>query len=232
MVAQGAKVALLDLMPRPGAKDSLADAVKELAADCEGPGHVLGVRGDVSNREELRVAFESAVEHFGAVDVVVANAAASWRSGPLAEMGEDKAWEEAKRTFEVCQFGAFHTCQIAAEYMTKRQEAGGARNGGKIIIIGSIMSLFGSVGRMAYTMAKTSLNTLCTNLARELAPQRVNVNIILPGYIDTPGEHLIASEDQVRGEWTKRGVKGVGVGGGQRIECFRCALTLELNQRR
>ena len=69
---------------------------------------------------------------------------------------------------------------------------------GKILIISSIMGEFYSSGRMAYTMGKAALNHMGPNLAREMAPDRVNVNVILPGYIDTPGERKIASEKEVQ----------------------------------
>lgn len=52
---------------------------------------------------------------------------------------------------------------------------------GKICVIGSIMSLFASEGRLEYSSSKAALNHMVFNLAHELAKYRVNVNIVLPG---------------------------------------------------
>jgi glucose 1-dehydrogenase len=47
-------------------------------------------------------------------------------------------------------------------------------------------------------MAKAAINHLCRTMAAELASQRINVNVINPGWIDTPGERAFASEDELR----------------------------------
>jgi glucose 1-dehydrogenase len=92
----------------------------------------------------------------------------------------------------VTQFGAFHTCQAAARHMVAR---GGS---GKIIIIGSVLAVIPMRTSSAYNMAKAAVNQFGMTLAAELAPLRVNVNVINPGYIDTPGERRYATEEQIR----------------------------------
>jgi len=50
----------------------------------------------------------------------------------------------------------------------------------------------------AYNMAKGAINRLGQTMAAELAPYRINVNVINPGWIDTPGERRFATEDEIR----------------------------------
>ena len=68
---------------------------------------------------------------------------------------------------------------------------------GKIVIISSIVSEF-AFGAPAYSTAKAGVNHFGEILANELSPHHINVNVIRPGWIDTPGERKYASEEQIR----------------------------------
>ena len=146
----------------------------------------LAYDADISDREQVAALFAAGVAHFGRIDVVVANAAFSIRE-PVIEA----RWENVLRTLEVTQFGVYHTCQAAAQQMVKQ---GG---GGKIVIIGSILGEIPFPSSAAYNMAKAAINHLGRTLAAELTDQRINVNVINPGYIDTPGERKFATEEQI-----------------------------------
>ena len=86
---------------------------------------------DVSDRRAVREMVTVAVDHFGRIDIAVANAAFSKRQLVL-----DADWESVKRTIEVSQFGVFHTCQFAAQQMVAQEQRG--RSKGKIVIISSV----------------------------------------------------------------------------------------------
>jgi glucose 1-dehydrogenase len=146
----------------------------------------LAYDADISDRDQVAGLFAAGVARFGHIDVVVANAAFSIRE-PVVEA----RWEHVLRTLEVTQFGVFHTCQAAAQQMVKQ---GG---GGKIVIIGSILGEIPFLNSSAYNMAKAAVNHLGRSLAAELAAQHINVNVINPGYIDTPGERKFATEEQI-----------------------------------
>ena len=181
MAAEGADVIVNDL-------PSGAAGASATAAEIE----VLGRQAhasyaDVSDRAQVARLFADGMARFGHIDIVVANAAYSDRA-PVLEV----SWEAVLRTIEVTQFGVFHTCQAAARQMAAQ---GG---GGKIIIIGSLLGEIPAAGSAAYTMAKAAVNHFARTLALELAPQRINVNVINPGYIDTPGERKFADEAQLR----------------------------------
>jgi glucose 1-dehydrogenase len=103
-----------------------------------------------------------------------------------------------ERVLAVSQFGVFHCCQMAARQMVKQAQAG--RPGGKITIISSVMEELCRPRSAAYNMAKGAINRLGQTMAAELAPYRINVNIVNPGWIDTPGERRFATEDEIRAQ--------------------------------
>lgn len=154
-------------------------------------GKALFRRADVSNREAVTSMFAGVVEQFRRIDVVVSNAAMSIRE-PILEA----KWENVLSTLEVTQFGAFHVCQIAAQQMVKQEP--NDRSRGKIVIISSVQSEVAAEGAAAYNMAKAAINHFAQTLAVELAGYRINVNIINPGWIDTPGERAFYSEEELR----------------------------------
>jgi glucose 1-dehydrogenase len=71
-------------------------------------------------------------------------------------------------------------------------------DGGKIVIIGSVHYDMAPANSAAYNMAKAAVNHLARTLSVELAPHRINVNVINPGWIDTPGERNFASEAELQ----------------------------------
>ncbi|HSH79023.1 MAG TPA: SDR family oxidoreductase [Herpetosiphonaceae bacterium] len=189
LAEEGADVVVNDLPPVTGA--DITDA-RGTAEEAESLGaRTLVAYGDVSGREHVAAIFDAAVTHFGHIDVVVANAALSIRE-PVVEA----RWEHVLRTLEVTQFGVFHTCQMAARQMIRQGTSG--RPGGKIIIIGSILANIPFPTSAPYNMAKAAINHLGRTLAAELAPHRINVNVINPGWINTPGERAFATEEELQ----------------------------------
>ncbi len=185
LAQDGAKVIVNDLSPQQGSTD-IVDAqgtVDEIIALGQ---EAVAIYADVSDREQIQSMFEQGISHFGQIDIVVANAALSIREPVI-----DAKWDGVLRTIEVTQFGVFHTCQAAAQHMVERGE------GGKIIIIGSVLSQIPFRTSSAYNMSKAAVNHLGRTLANELSAHRINVNTINPGYIDTPGERKYATEEEI-----------------------------------
>jgi glucose 1-dehydrogenase len=184
MAEEGADIAINDLPPRAGAPNDAENTARDIEA--------LGRRAlvhyaDVSDREQVAALVAASVAHFGHIDIAVANAAYSDRQRIV-----DAGWDGVRRTLEVTQFGVFHTCQAAARQMVAQ---GG---GGKIVIIGSLLAELPYETSAAYNMAKAAVNHLGRTLANELTQYHINVNIINPGYIDTPGERKFASETDLQ----------------------------------
>ena len=168
------------------------DGARQVADEVEGLGcRALTWQADVAQRDAVAAMVAGAVEAFGRLDIAVANAAHSIREPVVGA-----AWENVERVIQVSQFGVFHTCQLAARQMVAQAEAG--EGGGKIVIISSILEEMPAPGSAAYNMAKAAINHLGRTMAAELAPYRINVNMVNPGWIDTPGERQFATEQQLR----------------------------------
>lgn len=148
-------------------------------------------QADVANRDAVAAMFVGAIAEFGRLDLVVANAGMSIR-----ELVIEADWDNVRRVIEINLFGVFHTCQFAAQQMVKQTLRGRAR--GKILIISSVLAEVSPQKSSAYNMAKAGINHFAETLAAELAPYHINVNVINPGWIDTPGERHYATEEEIR----------------------------------
>ncbi|MBX3002209.1 MAG: SDR family oxidoreductase [Caldilineaceae bacterium] len=168
-----------------------ADNARSTAATLGSLGRqVLIHEADVADRAAVIEMFRAAVDHFDHIDIVVANAAFSIREPVLSAH-----WENVRTVIEVAQFGVFHTCQRAAQQMVAQIEGG--RPGGKILVIGSILGEYPFPTSSAYNMAKAAIEHFARTLAAELLPYRINVNVINPGWIDTPGERRYTSDAEI-----------------------------------
>lgn len=145
------------------------------------------VGGNVAHRHEVQAMIETAVGHFGRLDIGVANAYLSIRKPFLELLPEDFA-----ATMAVSLFGTFHTCQLAAQQMVKQG------HGGKLIVISSVLAERALSTSAPYNAAKAGINHLARTMANELARYHINVNVIEPGWIDTPGERKYATDEGIR----------------------------------
>ena len=189
LAEEGADIVVNDLPPiaGPDIDDArgTAEAVETLGRQA------LVQYADVARPEQVKAMFANSVGQFGHVDIVVANA---YRT--IRELVVEATWENVLSTLEVTQFGVFHTCQLAAQQMIKQHTAG--RPGGKIIIIGSVLAHIPLISSAPYNMAKAAVSQFARTLANELAEHRINVNVINPGWIDTPGERRLSGEEEIR----------------------------------
>ena len=183
LAEEGADV-IVNYLSHPDEAAEVAEAITAMGRK------TLVHQADVSNREAMEAMFEAVVTHFGHLDIVVANAAMSVR-----ELVIEAKWEHVLRTIEVAQFGVFHACQLAAQQMVRQGLRG--RSAGKIIIISSVHQAIAVPTSAAYNMAKAAINHLGRTMAAELAEHHINVNIINPGWIDTPGERKYFTEEEL-----------------------------------
>jgi glucose 1-dehydrogenase len=180
LASEGADI-VVNYRSHPDEAQDLIGQIGELGC------RALPFQADVADRGAVERMFAAAIEHFGRLDIAVANAALSVREPVIAAK-----WEHVLRTIEVSQFGVFHTCQLAAQQMVRQGR------GGKIIIISSLHEEIAFPNSAAYNMAKAAINHLCRTMAAELTSQHINVNVINPGWIDTPGERAFASEQEIQ----------------------------------
>ena len=130
---------------------------------------------------------ERAVVALGRVDALVSNPAYS-RRGDFLDYDPDVFEKVLKGTL----IGGFHLSQFAARHMVER---GG---GGKIVFISSVHARIPFARSVAYNAAKIGLTHMARAIAVELLQHRINVNVIEPGWIDTPGEHATFGSDTIR----------------------------------
>jgi 2-dehydro-3-deoxy-D-gluconate 5-dehydrogenase len=139
---------------------------------------LLGVKAivlhlDVSEEASCRKAVEEAKKSLGRLDILINNAGINIRKGP-----HELSVADWKRVLDVNLTSAF-VCSQAA-YAPMRQAGGG-----KIINIGSMMSIFGAAFAPAYGASKGGLVQLTKSLASAWAKDNIQVNAVLPGWIDT-----------------------------------------------
>jgi len=112
----------------------------------------------------------------GGLHILVCNAGIA-RSAPLASMSEQD-WDDV---IKVSLKGAFNYMRAAAPVFMAQQD-------GKIVCIGSINGLRGRLGSASYNAAKAGLIGLVKTAAAELGRHNINVNLIAPGFIDSPSQ--------------------------------------------
>jgi glucose 1-dehydrogenase len=167
----GADVAINDLKS--------SDDATRTVADIESLGRrAIMVEGDAFSESGCQSILERTLKTFGRVDILVSNPAFS-RRGSFLEYPS----ELFEKTLQGTLCGGFYMSQLVARHMAER---GGP---GKIVFISSVHSIIPYVNSVAYNAAKSGLKHMARTIAAELLPHRINVNVIDPGWIDTPGEH-------------------------------------------
>jgi 2-deoxy-D-gluconate 3-dehydrogenase len=136
-------------------------------------GEALAVNVDVGDESSVESLMQSTLEHFGRLDILVNNAGINIRKTP-----EKLTLPEWSEVLQVNLTGIF-LCSRAA-YPTMK-----SAGGGKIINIGSMLSIFGASFSPAYGASKGGVVQLTKSLASAWAADGVQVNAILPGFIDT-----------------------------------------------
>lgn len=163
LAAEGAAVAVTDV--------DLA-AAESVAADIGGAAVAIAL--DVRSWDSVRDAATTIEERLGPVDGLVNNAGVS-RVARAEELPED--WWDL--VMDVNISGTWRCCQTFGRSMV-------ARGRGSIVNIGSAYSEIGAAGRVAYATSKTGVVGMTRVLGVEWAPLGVRVNLVQPGYIDTP----------------------------------------------
>lgn len=151
--------------------DDAASARATEAAVGEAGAQCLVVPADVSDPAAVRSLFDTAMNRYGRLDVVVNNAGVGV-FGRLADLTDD----DFTRAVAVHFRGVFLTCREAAQRLADR---------GRVITISSSSTAAALPGYGLYSAAKAAAEQLSRALAHELGPRRITVNVISPGPIDT-----------------------------------------------
>jgi glucose 1-dehydrogenase len=176
----GADVAI-NYHSHPEEAESAADEVRRAGR------RAITIRADVSDHEAVEEMVRRTVKELGRLDIAVSNAVYSDRE-PFVEA--DLAG--FKRTVDVTMWGAFHTLRATARQMIAQ------RDGGVIVFISSPHAYIPIPRTMAYNMSKAATDHMARTAAIELIDHRIRVNMIHPGWIDTPGERKFVTEEQIQ----------------------------------
>jgi NAD(P)-dependent dehydrogenase (short-subunit alcohol dehydrogenase family) len=176
--ANGIGRATAELFAREGARIVASDVdVEGLGRLCEHlkaqRATVASVVGDVSRPEDAHAMIDAAVNRYGRLDILVANAGIIPLRSIVEATPED--WEEV---MAVDGRGMFLTCKYAIEQMLKT-------GGGSIVCLSSISGVAGQNGQSTYGPAKFVASGLTKHLAVEWANRNIRVNAVAPGTIRT-----------------------------------------------
>ena len=156
----------------------------------------LFIKCDITDVAALQSAMQQAETVHGPVTVVVNNAANDTRHS-IAEMTPEK-WDQG---MDVNLRPHFFTAQTAADGMK-------AAGGGSIINFSSISYMMGNTGYPAYVTSKAAITGLTRALARELGPDGIRVNALMPGWVLTERQmDLWASEESLAAHLEKQCLK-------------------------
>jgi meso-butanediol dehydrogenase/(S,S)-butanediol dehydrogenase/diacetyl reductase len=159
--AEGARVVVTGRRPAP---------LREIAEEIRG----VAAPADATDPAHADVVVGAAVEAFGGVDVVVANAATGEGHDTLDITDED--WQ---RVVDVNLSSPMRIARAALPSMLER-------GGGSIVLVSSVMGLFASARSVGYATTKAALLGLARSLAVDFGPRGVRANVVCPGWVVTP----------------------------------------------
>jgi glucose 1-dehydrogenase len=178
MLAQeGADVAI-NYLTYPEAAEELAGQVRQLGRKA------LLCPVDVSDQAAVEAMVGRVAQELGRLDILVSNAVYSDR-----DLFYQADMAGFRRTIDVTMWGAFYALQASVRQMMTQGQ------GGNVVVVSSPHAHVALPSCMAYNMAKAALDQMARTAAVELFKQRIRVNIVHPGWTNTPGERKFFSED-------------------------------------
>jgi len=162
---------------------SAGHRVAVTARSGEGPEGSLIVRADVTDGESLDSAIAEVEAKLGPIEVLVANAGIT-KDTLILRMSD----EDFEQVINTNLSGVFRVVKRAIKSMVKARF-------GRIVLISSVVGLYGSAGQVNYSSAKAGLVGFARSLTRELGGRGITTNVVAPGFIETDMTAVL-SEDQ------------------------------------
>jgi NAD(P)-dependent dehydrogenase (short-subunit alcohol dehydrogenase family) len=174
--ASGIGRAIADVLLAHGARLVICDVAKDFLAEFRGAyPKTLAVEADVAAEADVDRLFETAQRELGGLDVLVNNAGIAGPTGGVEEI-DPADW---RRCIEVCLTGQFLCARRAVPMLRKA-------GGGAIVNMSSAAGRFGYAFRTPYSSAKWGVVGFTQSLAKEVGPDNIRVNAILPGIVEGP----------------------------------------------
>ena len=165
---------------------SKSGADKVIDAIAKAGGKAVAEKGDVAQTAEAKKLIDTALKHYGRLDIVVNNSGV-FEMKPIEEITD----EHFHRQFNINVLGLLHVTQAAVPHL---------QEGGSVINVSSVVSRLTPPGRAVYTGTKGAIDAITGVLARELAPRGIRVNAVNPGLVETEGTH---SAGVIGTDWEK-----------------------------
>lgn len=177
--SKGIGAAIARTLARNGAAVVVNYASSRAGADAVGEaitaagGKAVAVQGDVTKASDADALVAAAVERFGRLDILVNNSGV-YEFAAIADVTE----EHYRRLFDINVLGVLLVTRAAAKQLG---------DGGSIVNISSAVTSVNMPTSAVYTGTKGAVNAISAVLANELAPRRIRVNVVSPGYVVTEG---------------------------------------------
>ncbi|MFJ8966841.1 SDR family NAD(P)-dependent oxidoreductase [Lentzea sp. NPDC102401] len=149
------------------------------------------IASDAADLNDIAALRTEVAQRLQDIDLLFVNVGFSTLT-PFAEATE----ADYDRTFDVNTKGAFFTAQHLAPLI---------RDGGSIVFTTSVATVLGSPGLSVYAGAKAAVRAFARGLAAELAPRNVRVNVVSPGFIDTPSMGVTGVPDEILRQFKEEG---------------------------
>jgi 3-oxoacyl-[acyl-carrier protein] reductase len=175
LAAEGAKVVINDLDEGP-ADDTVA------TIQAKG-GEAIACVGNVCDKDFADRFVNTAIDHFGGLDIIINNAGYTWDS--VIQKMTDEQWDAI---IDVHMKAPFRVMRAASEYIrvkSKQEAADGREHFRKVVNISSIAGFMGNPGQANYSAAKAGVHGLTRTMMREWGRYKVNVNTVAFGLIST-----------------------------------------------
>ena len=148
----------------------------------DAPEEFFAVKADVRDSSSITEAFKTIEEQFGPVEVLIANAGIT-RDTLLLRMKE----EDFTDVIDTNLTGSFRVVQRAIKGMLKLKR-------GRIILVSSVVGLYGSPGQVNYSSSKAALVGMARSITRELSGRNITANVVAPGFINTAMTEVLPEE--------------------------------------
>lgn len=167
LLARSGYAVVLNYRSRRDDVENVADLIRAEGGEC------LVLQADVSSEPQVCDLFQKVEEQYGRLNALVNNAGILEQQCRVSDLTMDRL----ERVFSVNVFGVFLCCREAARRMP---------SGSAIVNVSSVASRLGAPNEYVdYAASKGAVDSLTIGLAKELAPQRIRVNAVRPGIIDT-----------------------------------------------
>lgn len=149
------------------------------------------VRSDASNLSDIDALSEIVKEKLGQIDFLFVNVGIA-KLEPFDQVTEDSY----DQSFNINTKGTFFTVQRLAPLV---------QNGGSIVFTSSIADEGGTPSMIVYSATKAAVRSFASGFAAELMPRGIRVNVVSPGFIDTPTMGVVGFSDKERADFMKLG---------------------------